>query len=282
MIRHLIREMLLEDLKGFQQRTKGIDYMSSFDDPTFDEPYQKELPHKGMAKDVKRAWAAEADHKFMETLIKVHWVGGLDWEKKLDKFLSLGGNNEISTMGYLPNSLDVRSSWGTIGVIVQGRTTLATNDMNTVTSGYTGRLPPEIHKKYASSGTPKRPTMFRGPDSFSGGSSKYILDKDSFDQNEIRRNELIVDNWKPVGFVMGGIDAALFLDTVRAAVKGTIKANYLDYAKGMLKHDLPMYDRQMKPINRKKLEEATRGKGGDEGGEDEGPGSFPPFSTGSI
>jgi len=265
LLRSLIREtLLLEDMKGFLQRTKGIDYMSNFDDPTFDEPYQKELPHKEMAKDVKRAWAAEADHKFMETLIKIHWVGGLDWEKKLDRFLSLGGNNEISTMGYLPNSLDVRSSWGTIGIVVQGRTTLATNDMNTVTSGYLGQLSPEIHKKYASSGTPKRPTMFRGPDAFSGGSSKYILDKDSFDQNAIRRNEFIVDNWKPIGLVMGAIDAALFLDSVRAAVKGTIKASYLDYAKGMLKHDLPMYDRQMKPINRKKLEEATRGEGKDE------------------
>jgi len=42
LLRSLIREtLLLEDMKGFLQRTKGIDYMSSFDDPTFDEPYQK-------------------------------------------------------------------------------------------------------------------------------------------------------------------------------------------------------------------------------------------------
>jgi electron transfer flavoprotein alpha/beta subunit len=29
----------------------------------------------------------------------------------------------------------------------------------------------------------------------------------------------------------------------------------------MLKHDLPMYDRQMNPIDRKALEEAVRGEG---------------------
>ena len=265
MIRQLIREMLLEDLKGFQQRSKGIDYMSNFEDPTFDLPVQKELPHKEMAKDVKRQWAAEADHDFMNSLIKVHWVGGLDWEKKLDRFLSLGGNNEISAMGYLPNSLELSSAWGTIGVIVQGRVTLAANSMNAITSGYFKDIPQEVISKYKSSGVPRRSTVFASIEnrygySPGGGSGAYILDRNSFNPLSSSSNELIVDNWKPIGLVVKH-NTALFLTSVRATAKETTKSNYLDYAMGMLKHDLPMYDKQMKPIDRKALEEAVRGEG---------------------
>lgn len=262
--RHLIREMLLEDLKGFQQRTKGSDYMSSFDDPTFDQPYQKQLPHKTLAKDVKRAWAQEADHNFMKSLIKVHWLSGLDWEKKLDRFLSLGGNNEVSAMGYLPDSKKVKSSWGTVGVIIQGRVTLAANDMNAITSGYFKDVPGEVTSKYKSSGVPRRATMFRSdPSAFGGaGSQNYILDRESFNPERSRHNEFIVDNWNPVALVIDS-EADLFLDSVRAAVKGKIRPVYLDYAKGMLKQGLPIYDMTMTPIDRNKLEEATRGEGKD-------------------
>ena len=257
--------MLLEDLKGFQQRTRGSDYMSSFEDPTFDQPYQKQLPHKALAKDVKRAWAAEADHNFMKSLIKVHWLSGLDWEKKLDRFLSLGGNNEVSAMGYLPDSKKVKSSWGTVGVIIQGRVTLAANDMNAITSGYFKDVPEEVASKYKSSGVPRRSTVFSSTAntygySAGGGSGAYILDRSSFDPERSRHNELIVDNWRPVALVID-MDADLFLDSVRAAVKGTIRATYLDYAKGMLKQGLPIYDMAMTPIDRNEIEKALRSDG---------------------
>lgn len=265
MIRSLIREILLEDLTGFQQRTKGIDYMSNFDDPTFDLPAQKDLPHKGMAKDIKRAWAAEADHEFMKSLIKVHWVGGLDWEKKLDSFLSLGGNNEISTMGYLPNSLDVRSSWGAIGVIVQGRVTLAANSMNAITSGYFKDVPEEFKSKYKSSGVPRRATTFASIENRygynpGGGSDAYILDRSSFNPQSSRNNELIVDNWRPVGIVIG-ILRVLFLKAVRDAVKKDMQDSNINYAKVMLGLGLPIYDVNMKTIDREEIEKAIRGEG---------------------
>lgn len=264
-LRRLIREILLEDLKGFQQRTRGSDYMSSFDDPTFDQSYQKELPHKALAKDVKRAWSAEADHSFMKSLIKVHWLGGLDWEKKLDRFLGLGGNNEVSAMGYLPDSKKVRSSWGTVGVVIQGRVTLAANDMNAITSGYFKDIPDEVTSKYKSSGVPRRSTVFSSTAntygySSGGGSSAYILDRSSFDPERSRHNEFIVDNWKPIALVIGD-EADLFLESVHAAAKGTARATYLDYAKGILKQGLPIYDMTMTPIDRNEIEKAIGGEG---------------------
>ena len=267
-LRKLIREMLLEDLKGFQQRTKGNDYMSSFDDPTFDQPYQKHLPHKALAKDVKRAWASEADHNFMKSLIKVHWLGGLDWEKKLDRFLSLGGNNEVSAMGYLPDSKKVRSSWGTIGVVIQGRVTLAANDMNAITSGYFKDVPEEVTSKYKSSGVPRRSTVFTSTAntygySAGGGSGAYILDRGSFDHERARHNEFIVDNWRPAAIVIG-TNSEFFLHTVRAVVQGesmSPNASYASYAKAILKQGLPIYDMTMALIDREEIEKALRGDG---------------------
>jgi len=256
-VRSMVREILLEDLKGFQSRTKGIDYMANLDDPTFEDPRQGSLVNKPMARDVKRAWAAEADHRFMDSIIKIHWTGGLDWEKKLRNFLKLSGKNEISTSGYLPGSNKFSSSWGTIGVIVKGRTTLASNDMNTVNSGYHGQVEPETLKKYASSGVPKRPLSFRGPSAWGGGSSKYILDRDSFDPYESRRSEFIVDNWKPVGIIVDIID---FLGTVQfpsVSVEPNIR-----YAEVVLELGLPVYDWEMKEIPKEKIEAALRGAGG--------------------
>ena len=77
-VRNLIREMLLEDLTKFKEKTKYIDYMHTMDDPTFDDPYYKDRPYKAQAKDIKRAWAAEADHEFMKSIIKVHWLSGFN------------------------------------------------------------------------------------------------------------------------------------------------------------------------------------------------------------
>jgi len=255
-VRSMVREILLEDLKGFQSRTKGIDYMANLDDPTFEDPRQGSLVNKPMARDVKRAWAAEADHRFIDSLIKIHWTGGLDWEKKLRNFLKLSGKNEISTSGYLPGSNKFVSSWGTVGVIVKGRTTLASNDMNTVNSGYHGQVEPETLKKYASSGVPKRPLSFRGPSAWGGGSSKYILDRDSFDPRESRRSEFIVDNWKPVGII---VDLLGFPGNVQDDVD---KGNFINtrYAEVILELGLPIYDWQMKEIPKEKIESALKGE----------------------
>jgi len=257
LVRRIVRMALLEDLKGFQARTSGIDYMANLDDPTFEDPRQGSLVNKPLAINVKRAWAAEADHKFMDSIIKIHWTGGLDWEKKLRNFLKLSRKNEISTSGYLLGSSKFSSSWGTIGVIVKGRTTLASNDMNTVSSGYHGQVEPETLKKYASSGVPKRPLSFRGPSAWGGGSSKYILDRDSFDPYESRRSEFIIDNWKPVGIIVDIID---FLGTVQFP---SVSAEpNIRYAEVVLELGLPVYDWEMKEIPREKIEAALRGAGG--------------------
>ena len=258
MVRRLIREMLLEDLAKFKEKTKDIDYMHSMSDPTFDDPYYKDRPYKAQAKDIKRTWTQEADHEFMKSIIKVHWLSGFNVGYALDDLLSLPRNNEIATMGYLPGAGRVTSSWGKAGVIVQGRVTLAANDMNAITSGYFKDVPQEVISKYKSSGTPRRSLMFN--DLTSG---EYVLDRETFKPEMSRHNEFIVDNWKPVGIVIT-YESQEFLNAVRKAPrprKGDPPGPWLEYAGHVMKPGLPIYDEDMKLIDRGEIEKALRGEG---------------------
>ncbi len=257
MIRQLIREMLLEDLTRFKEKTRGIDYMHTMDDPTFDDPYYKDRPYKAQAKDIKRAWAQEADHEFMKSIIKVHWLSGWNIGHGLEDLLRLPRNNEIATMGYLPGAGRVASSWGKAGVIVQGRTTLAANDMNAITSGYFKDVPQRIISKYSSSGTPRRALMFNDLTS-----DAYILDRETFKPELSRHNEFIVDNWEPVGIVIT-YEGREFLNMVRDSPKqkGRPPAPLLEYTEHVMKPNLPIYDEDMKLVDREEIEKALRGEG---------------------
>ena len=259
-LRQIIRETLLnEDLTGFMDRTKDIDYMHTLDDPTFDDPYYKDSPYKTQAKVVKRAWAAEADHEFMKSLIKVHWLSGWNVGWALNDLLSLSRNNEIATMGYLPGEGRVTSSWGKAGVIVQGRVTLAANDMEAITSGYFKEVPDEVISKYKSSGIPRRALTFNNLKS-----GEYILDRASFNPEMSRHNEFIVDNWKPVGVVIA-YERQEFLDAVRKAPRpkeGNPPGPLLEYTRAVLQPELPIYDEDIKLVDREEIESALQEKSG--------------------
>lgn len=198
-LRRIVRDLLLaEDLAGFMEKTKNISYRGFIQDPTFDLDWNKK--NKPAARSVKQIWSEEADHDFMAGVIKIHWFKRAGLQEKLQNFLNMPGKNEISTMGYLPDSETFMSNWGPIGVVVKGRTTLAANEMSTLLSGYGEKVSPEISGKYVSSGTPKRSTFFKGTtydvDSSAG---EYILDRASFNSKMQGGNEFIVANWTPVG-----------------------------------------------------------------------------------
>ena len=201
-LRRIIREALNEDLAGFMDKTKDISYKGFVQDPTFDLDWNKK--NKAAARSVKQIWAAEADHKFMSNAIKIHWLKKAGLQEKLQALLSMSGKNEISTMGYLPGTETFMSNWGPIGVVVQGRTTLAANRMSTLLSGYGERLSPEITGKYAASGTPKRATFFAGTAARGETSlaDEYILDQASFSPAGQGGNEFIVGNWRPIGIAL--------------------------------------------------------------------------------
>ena len=214
-LRRIIREELLDEtLQGFRDRTSNIEFSGNFYDPTFEaDPTSKKL-----ARDVKRAWNEEADHSFMDSIIKIHWFasGGSERTaaKMMERFLSMPRSNEISTTGYLPNSDEFVSMWSDFGIIVKGRATFASNNMDTVASGYGRLLPDEVKQKYKSSGIPKRPTIYNtAGDKPQHDYDDYILDAESFvpDAQDrriasrvpdaSRENEFIVKHWTPVAII---------------------------------------------------------------------------------
>jgi len=260
-IRRLVREILLEDLAGFVKRTQEIQYSSDSADPTFEKHKQTKL----QAREVKRIWRAEADHEFMRSLIKIHWIDDkgnrntFDPVKLLD-FLMLPRKNEIATQAWLSDSTIIQSEWGKIGVIVQGTVTLAANDMNEIYSGYFDKLPIGLHQKYRSSGVPRRSTYFNDRNSF-------VLDRKSFDSTSSEINEFIVDNWRPTGIIIQ-YPADILIESVRDTVKLGVDAKILGYVDALLsvnkfsgpENTIPIYDETMKQIDMRQLARARKGE----------------------
>lgn len=210
-IRLIIRDELQENLQGFLGRTRGIEYSASEDDdPTFEvDPESRDL-----ARAVKRAWAAEADHRFMDSVTKIHWINAAT-DDNIQKLLSSSGRDEISTMGYISgpynSGLGGWPVWGKIGFVIQGRTTLASNSMDDLYSGYHKNIPSEVREKYKSSGIRKRATGFNP-----WKADSYILDSASFDPAMQGENEFIVSHWKVTGVVLTESES----EKLSAALKG--------------------------------------------------------------
>jgi hypothetical protein len=139
-LRRVIRGVLQEDRESFLSASEPI------------------VKGKGPSapRDVKRLWNAEADHGFFAGLTKVHWV-----RRYLDlRFFDKGGSrDEVSVGLYLPGQkLSPASAWMEpgVGVVLQGRVTLASNDMGSIWTGYADEAQPQ-HTK--TSGAVRRGTM---------------------------------------------------------------------------------------------------------------------------
>jgi len=235
-IRQLIREILLEDFESWKEAMKT--------GPAYIDIQTSDMPNKDRARqprEVKRTWNQHADHSFFDSLIKVHWLSeyliGLrlkDPVKMIKSIVGTSGKDEISTMGYLANTM-VKSGWGEYGVIISGRVTLAANDMDDLMTGeHPGSYAP-ARKKWKSSGLPRRPSSFQPY-----MASNYILDSDSFDEYEQDHNELVVDNWKATGFVVP-------YEINRA--HSDLTARDRQILKAMKTIGLPIYDNKMAPVD---------------------------------
>ena len=209
MLKELIRMMIQEDKKNFINKTKKLSYYGDFDDPLFLQTDSDSLANKKSAKDIKRLWAAEADHAFMNSVVKIHWLQDSvipaivdDIISRINDIKNSSGRDEISTMGYIEEPY--KSEWGDIGLVLKGRTTLAANNMDTIVSGYHFMVRDEedVRNKFKSSGIPKRPTMY----SSSSAEYDYIFDRKDFSISAQNYNEFILDNWKVIGLVFKEAD----------------------------------------------------------------------------
>jgi len=233
MIRQLIREMLLEDLEGFKTATSEISYDQK--DP------------KQMSRELKRIWSQEADHAFFDSVVKVHWIAGLTPStngifERMDGFLKASGKDEISTMGYIGKP--AKSEWGAFGVIVNGRTTLAARDMDSIVSGfYRDMDPAEIEKYRKTSGIPRRARRFSR-----SAAENFILSANEFGSDDLG-NEFIVANWKSIGLIA----PVWFLSTMKKSVldfkKHRLSVDFWKLMDLFIKTELPIYTTNGKPFD---------------------------------
>jgi len=242
LIRNIVRSLLREGLEGFTSKTSNISYGSK--DP-------KKLP-----RELKSIWSQEADHEFFKSLIKVHWIAGMPKSpyrvfEKMSSFLNASGKDEISTMGYIGKPSV--SQWGEFGIMVQGRTTLAANDMNAIVSGYYREIDPgEIEKYSKTSGLPRRASKF-SPEKAKG----FILDGESFGSQYLG-NELILDNWRPTGLIA----PLWFINDLKKSVpvlgKRKLEESYENLVKLFVTSDLPVYTNNGTPKDMAPFKEMLR------------------------
>ena len=259
LLREYIRELLSEDAMGF------VHDLAAASDEFGEEgmPFFGGDVGKGGGRAIKRAFNANADHKWLATLDTVHWTG--DFYSMTD--LIGKGKDELSATMTLPGE---DFDWPlNYGLWIKGRITLAVNDQDNLYSGFYGDYGPggegteeEVAHRDKSSGRNKRPTVSkdysrygqlkRGTEfgeKMARENIPYILDQSTWDPSKTRtNNEALVDNWKPVGIILTNPDEVYTVSGLDY-IEGT-KEDIEEFAIGITKKILltalafgvPVYD----------------------------------------
>lgn len=216
LLREYIRELLNEDPMGFvRQLSKSKNYPEEFFGGT--------IP-KEAGKDIKRAFADNADHTWLRTLDTVHWMFGPYEIKPL-----IGkGRDELSATMTLPGDNFEPASDLKYGLWIKGRITLATNNQDAMFSGFYDDYGPgregsaeDVAHRDRSSGRNKRPSVSKDYSRYGqlvpgneyheqmARNIPYVLDQSTWQQPSPGQvNEALVDNWKPVGVIVADPEIA--------------------------------------------------------------------------
>ena len=210
LLREYIRELLKEDPMGF------VHDLAAAHDEFGEEgqPFFGGDPGKGGGRAIKRAFAKNADHKWLSTLNTVHWGDVYALEDLIGK-----GKDELSTLMSLSGE-DFAISGNNTGLWVKGRITLAADDMDKLYTGHYDDYGPgkegseeEVAHRDKSSGRNKRPTVSKNYKNYGklergneymekmARDIPYILDQSMWSVQSNAGGEALVDNWKPIGLI---------------------------------------------------------------------------------
>ena len=153
-LRKYIRQIIREDAMGFVH-----DLAASKDEfGKKGQDFYGGDPEKSGGRAIKRAFNANADHKWLSTLDTIHWGDPYAMVDLIGK-----SKDELSTTMTLPNDEIVGFGRNT-GLWVKGRITLAANDMDQMFTGHHSDYEPgeewteeEVHHRDRSSGRNKFP-----------------------------------------------------------------------------------------------------------------------------
>jgi hypothetical protein len=212
--RKYIRALLKEDPMGFVHDLAASD---KFGDQFFGGGIGKEA-----GREIKRAFSKNADYQFLNSLKTVHW--GTTYG--IESLVGSKGKDELSATMTMPGDTFVPAAGLEVGLWIKGRITLATNDQDKMYSGFHGDYGPgsegteeEVAHRDKSSGRNKRPTVSKNYKNYgklergneymekmARDGIPYILDQSTWKGSEGGWgvvNEALVDNWKPVGIIVG-------------------------------------------------------------------------------
>jgi hypothetical protein len=224
-LRKYIRQLLLEDAFDF---AKEAGMLQRAGDMQKEREMGRPVDRSSRRK-IKDLFRKHADHQWLSTLVTVHWVGD---QENLEDLIGRG-KDELSTSMTLPGDQLKWSDYGSAGLWVKGRITLATNDMDDLHSGHQGDYKPapsdhwsyrenpteeEYEHQKKSSGINKQPKAIQKysqyakiPDTEKSrdifkkthlSKFPYILDEDTWEEPGNYPNEALVDNWKPMAIVL--------------------------------------------------------------------------------
>lgn len=254
LLRRYIREMLKEDAIGFGHDLAASD---KFGDQFFGGSVDKEA-----GREIKRAFANNADHQFLSTLDTVHWTGDF---YAMEGLKGKGKDELSATMTPPGEDFDWPLDYG---LWIKGRITLASNEQDNLYSGFYGDYGPgeegseeEVTHRDKSSGRNKRPTVSKSYKNYGklqrgnefmekmANNIPYVLDQATWDPSKTKsNNEALVDNWKPVGIILTREDEIRSISGLDY-VKGN-KEDIDEFTMGVVKRimltalafDVPVYD----------------------------------------
>lgn len=257
LLREYIRILLSEDPMGFVHDLAASD--------KFGDQFKGGSIGKEAGREIKRAFANNADHQFLSTLDTVHWTGDF---YGIEGMIGSGKDELSVTMTTAGDSFKPAAGLP-YGLWISGRITLASNEQDNLYSGFYGDYGPgaegtdaEVAHRDKSSGRNKRPTVSKDYSRYGKlqrgneymekmaiDGTPYVLDKATWNPGKTKsNNEALVDNWKPIGIILDKPDEIHVLQGMDY-VEGT-KEDVEESAMGVIKKimltsidlGVPVYD----------------------------------------
>lgn len=241
-LRNTIRQILLEDLQSFLDAAdqEDLEYYGHDSDPLF--MWKQNVPLRKKARRLKDLWRQHSDQASFEDVTFVHWMPNP--VENLADIWNAPRNDEISVSMSPADEPIIDTRWGPIGLVVRGWVTFAGNNMNQMMTGYISKAKAKDLAKYPTGGRPKRPIESRPADwrSFALQASELTYEPDVV-------NEALIDNWKPVAWVVSDSFPNVFRPGRRS--EKLAQEEMLDVIRSS---DLPIVDLNRNPVSIEALE----------------------------
>ena len=210
LLRQFIREQLLEDYAKRQalagELYSSTPFAAASRRSRSADWHDVVRAHMGAGRVLKKVFAKYADRSFLESVVTTHWfythqgLSNVTARDELSCIATLPGQFELGYVGAI--------SAATLGMVVKGHITLLTNHMDILYTGrggaYTEVDPARTRMSGANKGVkPQSPGTYVQHKAFPG----LVLDKQDWQPvtsgpKNYYYNEALVDNWRPVAYVI--------------------------------------------------------------------------------